>query len=67
MKELLLADANRLSVSASEYEATRQKINAARALVYGVAVRLQAEVYQPVQVIFSQDRSHLYPWGQLTS
>ena len=29
MKTLLLADANRLSASASEYEATRQKINAA--------------------------------------
>ena len=30
MKTLLLADAHRLSASLSEYEATRQKINAAR-------------------------------------
>ena len=29
MKELLLADANQLSESLSEYEATRQKIDAA--------------------------------------
>ena len=38
-----------------------------RALVYAVSLRLQAEAYQPVRAIFSQDWSHLYPWGQLTA
>ena len=38
-----------------------------RALVYAVSLRLHAEVYQPIRVIFSQDWSHIYPWGQLTS
>ena len=38
-----------------------------RALVYAVFLRLQAEKYQPVKVIFSQDWSHIYPWAQLTS
>ena len=38
-----------------------------RALVYAVFLRLHAETYQPVRVIFSQDWSHLYPWAQLTS
>ena len=38
-----------------------------RALVYAVSLRLQAEKYEPVRVIFSQDWSHIYPWGQLSS
>ena len=38
-----------------------------RALVYAVFLRLHAEKYQPVQVIFSKDWTHLYPWAQLTS
>ena len=38
-----------------------------RALVYAVFLRLQAEKYQLVRVIFSQDWSHIYPWTQLTS
>ena len=38
-----------------------------RALVYAVFLRLRAEVYQPVRVIFSKDWTHLYPWAQLTS
>ena len=38
-----------------------------RALVYTVFLRLQAETYQPVRVIFSQDWTHLYPWAQLTA
>lgn len=38
-----------------------------RALVYAVFLRLQAEEYQPVRAIFSQDWSHIYPWAQLTS
>ncbi len=38
-----------------------------RALVYAVFLRLCAEAYQPVRVIFSKDWTHLYPWAQLTS
>ena len=38
-----------------------------RALVYAVFLRLHAEKYQPVRVIFSKDWTHLYPWAQLTS
>ena len=38
-----------------------------RTLVYAVFLRLCAEVYQPVRVIFSKDWTHLYPWAQLTS
>ena len=38
-----------------------------RALVYAVFLRLHAERYQPVRVIFSKDWTHLYPWAQLTS
>ena len=38
-----------------------------RALVYAVFLRLCTETYQPVQVIFSKDWTHLYPWAQLTS
>ena len=38
-----------------------------RALVYAVFLRLHAEKYQPVRVIFSRDWTHLYPWAQLTS
>ena len=38
-----------------------------RALVYAVCLRLQAEKYKPVRVIFSHDWSHIYPWAQLTS
>ena len=38
-----------------------------RALVYAVFLRLQAEKYQPVRVIFSEDWTHLYPWAQLTA
>ena len=38
-----------------------------RALVYAVFLRLQAEMYQPVRVIFSKDWTHLYPWAQLTA
>jgi len=38
-----------------------------RALVYAISLRLQAEKYQPVRVILSQDWSHIYPWAQLTS
>ena len=38
-----------------------------RALVYAVFLRLHAETYQPVRVIFSKDWTHLYPWSQLTS
>ena len=38
-----------------------------RALVYAVFLRLGAERYQPVRVIFSKDWTHLYPWAQLTS
>ena len=38
-----------------------------RALVYAVFLRLLAEKYQPVRVIFSEDWTHLYPWAQLTS
>ncbi|MXV82165.1 hypothetical protein F4Z98_02235 [Candidatus Poribacteria bacterium] len=38
-----------------------------RALVYAVFLRLCAEVYQPVRVIFSKDWTHLYPWAQVTS
>ena len=38
-----------------------------RALVYAVFLRLCAEAYQPVRVIFSKDWTHLYPWAQSTS
>ena len=38
-----------------------------RALVYAVFLRLCAERYQPVRVIFSKDWTHLYPWAQSTS
>ena len=38
-----------------------------RALVYAVFLRLCAEAYQPVRVIFSKEWTHLYPWAQLTS
>ena len=38
-----------------------------RALVYAVFLRLHAETYQPVRVIFSRDWTHIYPWAQLTS
>ena len=38
-----------------------------RALVYAVFLRLHAEKYQPVRVIFSKDWTHLYPWAQLTA
>ena len=38
-----------------------------RALVYAVFLRLCAERYQPVRVIFSKDWTHLYPWAQLTA
>ena len=38
-----------------------------RALVYAVFLRLHAETYQPVRVIFSEDWTHLYPWAQLTA
>ena len=38
-----------------------------RALVYAVFLRLCADAYQPVRVIFSKDWTHLYPWAQLTS
>ena len=38
-----------------------------RALVYAVFLRLRAERYQPVRVIFSKDWIHLYPWAQLTA
>ena len=38
-----------------------------RALVYAVFLRLQAEKYQPVRVIFSKDWTHIYPWAQLTA
>ena len=38
-----------------------------RALVYAVFLRLHAEKYQPVRVIFSKDWTHIYPWAQLTS
>ena len=36
------------------------------ALVYAVFLRLCAEAYQPVRVIFRKDWTHLYPWAQLT-
>ena len=38
-----------------------------RALVYAVFLRLCAEKYQPVRVIFGRDWTHLYPWAQLTT
>ena len=38
-----------------------------RALVYAVFLRLCAEEYRPVRVIFSKDWTHLYPWAQLTA
>ena len=38
-----------------------------RALVYAIFLRLHAETYQPVRVIFSKDWTHLYPWAQLTA
>lgn len=38
-----------------------------QALVYAVFLRLHAEKYQPVRVIFSKDWRHLYSWAQLTS
>lgn len=38
-----------------------------RALVYSVFLRLCADAYQPVRVIFSKDWTHLYPWAQLTA
>lgn len=38
-----------------------------RALVYAVFLKLHAEKYQPVRVIFSKDWTHLYPWAQLTA
>ena len=38
-----------------------------RVLVYAAFLRLQAEEYQPVKAILSQDWSHIYPWAQLTS
>ena len=38
-----------------------------RALVYAVFLRLHAEKYQPVRVVFSKDWTHLYPWAQLTA
>ena len=34
-----------------------------RALVYAVFLRLHAETYQPVRVIFSKNWTHLYPWA----
>ena len=37
-----------------------------RALVYAVFLRLCADTYQPVRVIFSKDWTHLYPWAQVT-
>ena len=36
-------------------------------LVYAVFLRLQAEKYQSVRVIFSKDWTYLYPWAQLTA
>ena len=38
-----------------------------RALVYAVFLRLYADAYQPVRVIFSKDWTPLYPWAQLTA
>ena len=38
-----------------------------RVLVYAVFLRLHAEKYQPVRVIFSEDWTHIYPWAQLTA
>ena len=38
-----------------------------RALVYAVFLRLCADAYRPVRVIFSKDWTHLYPWAQLTA
>ena len=38
-----------------------------RVLVYAVFLRLHAEKYQPVRVIFSEDWAHIYPWAQLTA
>ena len=38
-----------------------------RALVYAVFLKLCAEAYQPVRVIFSKDWTHIYPWAQSTS
>ena len=38
-----------------------------RALVYAVFLRLCADAYQPVRVIFSKDWTHLCPRAQLTS
>ena len=37
------------------------------ALVYAVFLRLRAQMYQPVRVIFSENWTHLYPWVRLTS
>ena len=37
-----------------------------RALVSAVFLKLNAVKYEPVQVIFSKDWTHLYPWAQLT-
>ena len=36
-----------------------------RALVYAVFLRLHAETYQPVRVVFSKNWTHLYPWAQV--
>ena len=38
-----------------------------RALVYAVFLMLNAVKYEPVQVIFSEDWSHIYPWAQVPS
>ena len=34
-----------------------------RALAYAMQVALGVETYEPVSVIFSEDWSHIYPWG----
>ena len=38
-----------------------------RALVYAIFLKLGIEKYEQAQVIFSQDWSHIYPWGQSPS
>lgn len=35
-----------------------------RALVYAVFLKFGIGTYEPVPVIFSEDWSHIYPWGQ---
>ena len=72
MKSLLLRDANQ-SLTAYEKPAHPSPVKFYledgnhRALVSAVFLMLNAVKYEPVQVIFSDDWTHLYPWAQVPS